>query len=107
MIPRVLNPQARRKMCFAILSMPTEDLTGDVDRRKSLILYPGSLESRHQFVFEKKHKGKDYTYVIGVFNIQKICRLLDSDSNEIEVIGYLKDSRCFTGTDAIKVLPLK
>ncbi|MBN1795098.1 MAG: hypothetical protein JW804_00335 [Sedimentisphaerales bacterium] len=107
MLPKALNPHARQRMCFAMLILPEGIKASDFDRREKLMLYPCELQSRYQFAFDIKRSHHSLTYILGVFDLRQICSLLGPGVSEVEVVGWLKDDRCFTGTDTIRIVPLK
>jgi len=104
MIPRALNPKARRRMCFAMMIMPDGITASDFDRTEKLTLYPAELESRCQFAFDINRRHYKRTYVLGIFNRKQLCQLLGPGTSEIEILGWLKDDRCFSGEDRIKIV---
>jgi len=104
MIPRALNPKARRRVCFAMMIMPSGITASDFDRSEKLTLYPAELQSRCQFAFDINRRHYKRTYVLCIFDRRQLCRLLGPGVSEIEILGWLKDDRCFTGQDAIRVI---
>ncbi|MBN1795583.1 MAG: right-handed parallel beta-helix repeat-containing protein [Sedimentisphaerales bacterium] len=105
MIPKALNPKVRRRMCFAMFILPQGISASDFDRTEKLMFYPCELQSRYQFAFDIKRGHHSITYILGVFDLRQLCGLLGPGRHEVEVVGWLKDDRCFSGSDTIKVVP--
>jgi len=103
MLPRALNPQSRG-MCLAKITLPEGITVSDFDENQKLVLYPGEIASQSQSAYSS-NKGKSaVTCVSAVFDRAVLCSLLGPGASEVEVVGSLKDSRCFTGTDTIRIV---
>jgi len=100
--PRLINRHSRMRRIMAWLHLPQGVTREQIDRNRPLILYPGEIESMHQFVIERGRPGHRRTSIFAFFDKSDLMQAVpDNGRVELELVGSLTTSQYFYGTDSI------
>jgi hypothetical protein len=102
--PRTINRDSTQNYTLAWLRLP-EGLTRDyVDSDQPLLLYPGGIEATIQHVFEYGRPGAKHASIFAFFDKAEVMDAVpDNGRVELQVVGQLKTSQCFYGTDTVRI----
>jgi len=90
---------------MAWLRLP-EDITKDqIDSNEPLLLYPGGIEAKLQYVFEHGKKGDKRVRIFAFFDKSELMEAVpDNGQVQLEVVGYLTTSQEFYGSSFITII---
>jgi len=103
--PQRIIRHSRNKLIMAWLRLP-EGITKDqIDSNEPLLLYPGGIEAKLQYVFEHGKKGDKRVRIFAFFDKSELMEAVpDNGQVQLEVVGYLTTSQEFYGTDFVTIL---
>lgn len=105
--PHVLDNCSKWGWILVMFSMPNGIRSADIDCSEPLVFYPGEIQSRYQWVFERSDRRHRRTYIMALFD-KKTCRdNLSVGSNSIQIVGRLVSGQCFYGNGRLYLMDCK
>jgi hypothetical protein len=106
-LPRAINCNARPQRITTVSILPAGIEPNDV-RNEPLIMYPGGIQSKRQFITKMGYGRGSRTVVFAIFDRDDICDALETEGqHQVRVAGWLQSGRCFCGADRITIVTPK
>jgi hypothetical protein len=106
-VPRLINVNSGQKTIIAMLTMPDDIKSDDVDPNEPLFFEPCRVKSKRQMVYQRNWYGKACTYIIAFFDLSDCMEQFSDGPNKVTVKGRLKTGRRYYGTDTIHLVSWK
>jgi len=107
-LPHKIIRHSRKKLIMAWLRLPEEITKDQIESNEPLLLYPGGIAARHQYVFQSRRAHNRYTRIFAFFDRTALMEAVADNGNvELEVFGNLTTGQSFYGSDTIRIMGLR